>query len=72
MMRLIIDTNARTITREDAKETRVIDLYSKEAFELISQQWLKVGWNRKYSYTFTWLGRPCVQLPEDIVRMQSG
>ena len=24
----------------------------------------------KYSYTFTWLGRPIIQVPEDIVRLQ--
>ena len=29
-----------------------------------------VGWNEKYSYTFSWMGRPIIQLPEDMVRMQ--
>ncbi len=47
-----------------------MDLYSKEAFELISHQWLKVGWNQKYTYTFTWLGRPIIQLPDDMFRIQ--
>jgi hypothetical protein len=56
-MRLIIDTTVKTMIREDGIENRAIDLYSKKAFELISQQWLKVGWDQKYSYTFTWLGR---------------
>ena len=32
--------------------------------------WLKVGWNEKYPYTFSWMGRPIIQIPEDIVRMQ--
>ena len=69
-MKLVIDTTAKTLTREDNSEKQVFDLYSKEAFELISQQWLKVGWDQKYSYTFSWLGRPCVQLPEDMIRTQ--
>ncbi len=55
---------------EHAGQSRTIDLYSKEAFELISYQWLKVGWDQKYPYTFTWLGRPIIQLPEDIIRVQ--
>jgi len=49
---------------------KIVPLYSKEAFELISHQWLKVGWNQKYSYSFTWLGRQIIQLPEDMVRIQ--
>ena len=49
---------------------RRLDLYGKEAFELISDLWLKTSWNQKYSYTFTWLGRPIIQHPEDLVRLQ--
>lgn len=51
-------------------EGRDIPLYSEEAFHLLSRLWLKVGWNAHYHYTFTWLGRPILQLPEDIVRLQ--
>jgi len=69
-MKLTIDTTAGKLTSETEAETRVFELYSKEAFELISQQWLKVGWNQKYPYTFSWLGRPIVQLPEDMIRVQ--
>jgi cephalosporin hydroxylase len=69
-MKLVIDTAANTLTREDGTGERVVELYSKEAFELISRQWVKIGWDQKYSYTFTWLGRPIVQLPEDMIRAQ--
>src|SRR5438876_647024 len=69
-MKLIIDTTEGKLTRETETETRVLELYSKEAFQLISQEWLKVGWNQKYPYTFSWLGRPIVQLPEDMIRAQ--
>ncbi len=69
-MKLTIDTTEKILIHESDGEKRVISLYSKEAFELISHQWLKVGWNQKYPYTFTWLGRPIIQLPEDMVRMQ--
>jgi len=69
-MKLVIDTNNKTITEETDDHERVLDLYSKEAFELISYQWLKVGWNQKYSYTFSWMGRPIIQMPEDMIRIQ--
>jgi cephalosporin hydroxylase len=69
-MKIVIDTEAKTLSYEIEKQTTEIDLYSKEAFDLISHQWLKVGWHQKYSYTFSWLGRPIVQMPEDMVRMQ--
>ena len=69
-MRLVIDTIEQKLTRADGGDERTIDLYSKEAFELISHEWLKIGWDQKYPYTFTWLGRPIIQIPEDIIRTQ--
>jgi cephalosporin hydroxylase len=69
-MKLILDTKAKTLGIEKNSEQRVIQLYSKEAFELLSYQWLKVGWDQKYTYTFAWMGRPIIQLPEDMFRSQ--
>ena len=69
-MRIIIDTTEKTLSCESDGESRTLGLYTGGAFELISRQWLKVGWDQKYSYTFSWMGRPIIQLPEDMVRMQ--
>ncbi len=69
-MKLIIDTDSQTLVTEDQGQRTSVDLYSKSAFELISQQWLKVGWNQKYPYVFSWLGRPIIQIPEDLIRVQ--
>ena len=69
-MKLIIDDNTKTLTIEMEDAKRAIALYSKEAFEVISHQWLKIGWNEKYVYTFSWMGRPVIQLPEDMIRIQ--
>src|SRR3954468_7792383 len=70
-MRLTIDTDAATLTVEKGPEpAQTLPLYSTQAFELLSEQWLKVGWNEKYVYTFSWLGRPLIQLPEDVIRIQ--
>lgn len=43
---------------------------SPEAFSLISQAWIRCGWDNKYVYSFSWLGRPIIQLPEDMMRIQ--
>lgn len=69
-MKLIIDTDNKILSYNEKEETRTINLYSKEAFELLSEQWVKIGWNEKYTYTFSWLGRPIIQLPEDMIRIQ--
>lgn len=69
-MKLTIDTEQQKLTSETGGVSKTLPLYSAEAFELISQQWLKIGWDQKYVYTFSWLGRPIIQLPEDIVRIQ--
>jgi cephalosporin hydroxylase len=69
-MKLVIDTTARTITIESAAGVQTHGLYTKEAFELISREWLRVGIDQHYSYTFSWMGRPIIQLPEDLIRIQ--
>jgi cephalosporin hydroxylase len=69
-MRIIVDSNSRVLTSETDQGSVSMDLYSDEAFGLLSDLWLKVGWNQKYTYTFSWLGRPVIQLPEDLIRLQ--
>ena len=69
-MKLTIDTDRKVLLVENDGSVVTHELYSKKAFELISHQWLKVGWNQKYPYTFSWMGRPIIQLPEDIIRVQ--
>ena len=49
---------------------RVHRMDTPEAFEAVSAAWLRCGWDTKYVYGFTWLGRPVIQLPEDLLRMQ--
>lgn len=69
-MRVVIDTEARLLTVEEAGRRTEMDLYTPEAFTALSRHWLRVGWSQRYSYGFTWLGRPVIQLPEDLVRTQ--
>ncbi len=43
---------------------------SPEAFEAIAAAYLRIGWDTKYVYSFTWMGRPIIQLPDDAMRLQ--
>jgi cephalosporin hydroxylase len=69
-MKLIIDTDEKSLHYSDDKLETHMELYSTQAFELLSHIWLKVGWNQKYVYTFSWMGRPIIQLPDDLLRIQ--
>jgi cephalosporin hydroxylase len=65
-MKIAIDTDAKRLVVDG----ELLPLYSKRAFELLSDLWLKVGWELKYPYTFSWLGFPILQIPEDMLRIQ--
>ncbi len=69
-MKLTLDTDSRTLAVEDKGIARNLPLYSTEAFELVSRQWVLIGWAMQYYFTFQWLGRPILQLPDDLLRLQ--
>jgi len=69
-MRIVIDTESRLVAVDSPSGREEYPLDSPEAFRLLSREWLAVGWTQKYSYSFTWLGRPLIQLPEDVLRVQ--
>lgn len=66
-MKITFDTDARTATLANG---RTIDVFSKESFDVLADLWVRLGWVRKYSYAFSWMGRPVIQLPDDMVRIQ--
>lgn len=67
--RIVIEGETIEVTDADGQVTRLA-LGSPEGFALVSRLWLRSGWDTKYVYGFTWLGRPIIQLPEDLVRVQ--
>lgn len=69
-MKAYIDTDAATVTIEDPGPPRTVGLGTPEGFRVVSDLWLRSGWDTKYVYGFTWMGRPIIQLPEDLVRIQ--
>lgn len=41
-----------------------------DAFRVVADAYLRLGWDHKQVYGFTWAGRPVIQLPDDLVRLQ--
>src|SRR4051794_26222386 len=66
----IIDENNGTVTVRDSSGERQYPMASNDGFMAASKAWLRCGWDAKYVYSFSWLGRPVIQLPEDLVRIQ--
>ncbi|HAR65257.1 MAG TPA: hydroxylase, partial [Lentisphaeria bacterium] len=67
---LRIDNERAVVVVDDEGEEREIPFSSPEAFAIVSKLWLRVGWDTKYVYSFAWMGRPIIQLPEDMMRIQ--
>ena len=68
--RITVDPESATVIVEGGEHAGTYPFDSPEAFRLVSDAWLRLGWDQKYVYSFTWLGRPVIQLPEDLLRMQ--
>jgi len=58
------------VVKDDDGRVKTYLMNSPEAFTVVSKAWLRVGWDVKHVYTFTWFGRPIIQLPEDMMRIQ--
>ena len=59
--KLVVSRNGKTIE---------YGIGTPEAFREISKVYLRSGWDNKYVYSFSWLGRPIIQLPDDMLRIQ--
>ena len=69
-MKISFDTDTRNCVVDRDGVTSRHDLFSKDAFAELADLWVRLGWVQKYSYGFSWLGRPIIQMPEDMVRLQ--
>src|SRR5919108_2099562 len=65
-----VDLDAGTVTEEGDGRSVTHSLQSGDGFAAVSRAWLRAGWDAKHVYSFSWLGRPVIQLPEDLVRTQ--
>lgn len=66
---IIIDQDTVTVCGDDNSK-KEYNIGDPESFAILSKLWLRAGWDTKYVYSFTWLGRPIIQLPEDMMRIQ--
>src|ERR1043166_984846 len=69
MITTIDEERAEVIVKDGSGEYRY-RLASAEGFAAASRAWLRAGWDTKHIYGFTWFGRPIIQLPDDLVRVQ--
>jgi len=58
------------ITLDNNGDRTTLDLYTQEGLDMLSNLWIKVAAEFKLMYEPTWLGRPVIQFPTDIVMMQ--
>ena len=65
-----VDLDEEVVEVQRGADVQRVPFSDPEAFGLVSKVWLRLGWDHKYVYGFTWMGRPIIQLPEDLVRMQ--
>lgn len=68
MLKIDMERGVVEVDGENGK--KVYSIGEQEAFALISKAWLRSGWDAKYVYSFSWMGRPIIQLPEDVIRIQ--
>ena len=65
-----IDLDGDVVVVHDGDGSHKLAMSSAAAFSAISGAWLRCGWDNKYVYGFTWMGRPIIQLPDDMIRIQ--
>lgn len=54
----------------DERKQAARDMYADASLQELSLEWMKKAYEYKYPYNFTWLGRPIIKFPQDIVAIQ--
>lgn len=57
-------------TFEQEKKENIEAMASDEQLRDLTRQWFELSCKHKYSYNFSWMGRPIIQYPQDILAMQ--
>ena len=69
-MKNYIAKSGSKLTLDNMGELTTVDLYSVEGLDLLSNLWIKAAAEHRLMYEPTWLGRPIIQFPNDIVAIQ--
>lgn len=59
-----------TVTLDNLGERSVVDLYSRDGLEMLTNLWIKAAAQHRVMYEPTWLGRPIIQFASDLVIVQ--
>ena len=51
-------------------DVTIKDVLSRVGFESLTKQWLRAGWQMRVPYTYSWMGFPILQIPDDMIRAQ--
>ena len=65
--------NARpgsSLTLDNLGERSTVDLYSRDGLDMLTNLWIKVAAEHRLMYETTWLGRPIIQFPTDVIAIQ--
>lgn len=57
-MKINMNMDASKVVVEDNWKLHTFPMGSPEAFSAIAKAYLRCGWDNKYVYSYTWLGRP--------------
>ncbi len=49
---------------------RIASYESDAVFKELAREWMRQSVLKKYTYNFKWLGRPIIQMPQDIIGLQ--
>lgn len=55
---------------EKQKKAAIKNMSNDKNLRLLTHNWFLQSCKYKYSYNFTWMGRPIIQYPQDILAMQ--
>ena len=69
MITTIDESAGEVIVRDGDTEVRH-SLSTAEGFAAAARAWVRATWDSKYVYSFSWMGRPIIQLPDDMIRLQ--
>lgn len=55
---------------EHEKASRINQFGNDKVFQDLSRDWVELSMRKSYVYNFSWMGRPVIQFPQDMVAMQ--
>ena len=55
---------------EKQNKTNILKMSKDKTFQKLTKSWFKSSEKYQYSYHFSWMGRPIIQYPQDMIALQ--